>query len=142
MVDTQTAPTRTDVTRRRFLAATASAVIAGAGFAISGGMKPEIAYAETSAEVRAQANEVLAKLEKLQADLDIKSNTYYQCKAEEEEAERLMADAQRRIDEAQAKIDKLKAQIDTVKNVRRCPNCGKAQDSAGRFCAACGAAMP
>ena len=113
MVDTQTASTRTDVTRRRFLAATASAVIAGAGFAISGGMKPEIAYAETSAEVRAQANEVLAKLEKLQADLDIKSNTYYQCKAEEEEAERLMADAQRRIDEAQAKIDKLKARLAT-----------------------------
>ena len=111
MAETQNA-IHSEVTRRNFIAAVATATLAGAGFACLG-TKPEIAYAETSAEVRAQANQVLAKLQKLQEDLDIKSNDYFQAKAEEEEAEAKMADAQRRIDEAQAKIDKLKARLAT-----------------------------
>ncbi len=113
MASTEVQTTHSEVTRRRFIAATAAVTLAGAGFACMGSIKPQIAYAETSAEVRAQANAVLAKLQKLQEDLDIKSNTYFQCKAEEEEAEAKMADAQRRIDEAQAKIDKLKARLST-----------------------------
>ena len=113
MSKTLTICTHTDVSRRRFIAAVAAAALSGGGFAATRFFSPDIAYAETSAEVRAQANEVLAKLERLQAELDIKSNIYFQALAEEQEAEEKMADAQRRIDETQAKIDKLKARLAT-----------------------------
>ena len=104
------------VSRRNVIAAYGAALIAGsavATFANSLFWRPQSAWAETSAEVRAQANAVLARLEELQNTLDILANNYDQAQAEEREAEEKMADAQRRIDEAQAKIDKLKARMST-----------------------------
>ena len=73
--------------RRRFIAAVAGATLAGGGFALTKFFQPEIALAETSQEVRAKANEVLARLEKLQDDLDVKATAYQEALAEEEEAE-------------------------------------------------------
>ncbi len=109
----ETYNTHTDVSRRRFIATVAAAALAGGGFAVFGPTHPKIAYAETSAEVRAQANAVLAELEVLQDDLDIKANQYMDALAEEEAAEAAVEDAQRRIEETQAKIDKLKARLAT-----------------------------
>lgn len=99
-------------TRRKFFVRAAAVAAVTCGFA-SSIMHPRFALAETSAEVREQANQVLAQLQELQDDLDIKSNNYQEALAEEEAARALMEDAQRRIDEAQAKIDKLKTRLAT-----------------------------
>ena len=116
MTEQLSIPAHSEVSRRRFIAAVAAAALSGGGFAFFGPIRAQIAYAETSAEVRAEANKVLAKLDELQNELDIKSNIYFQALAEEQEAEERMADAQRRIDETQEKIDKLKARL--AKRVR------------------------
>ena len=107
------AKTHSALSRRRFVAAVAAATLTGGGFALTKFFQPPIALAETSAEVRAKANEVLARLQTLQDDLDIKANAYQDALAEEEAAEAAVADAQRRIEETQAKIDKLKARLAT-----------------------------
>ena len=105
--------THTEVSRRRFLAAVATIALSGGGVAAHQALSPHAAWGETSAEVFAEAQRVLDRIEELEALLDIQSNEYYQALAEEEEAEAKMADAQRRIDEAQAKIEKLKARMAT-----------------------------
>lgn len=99
------------VSRRHLFAGLGAALLSGS----AAGMwlwAPK-AYAETSAEVRAQANEVLERLQALQEDLDIKSNAYFQALEEEETAIGLMEDAMRRIQECEDEILKLKHRLAT-----------------------------
>lgn len=105
--------THSEVSRRRFIAAVAAAALSGGGFATAFNTRPNIALADTWQEVRAEANKVLAELDALQDQLDIKANEYMDAVAEEEAAEEAVADAQRRIEETQAKIDRLKQRLAT-----------------------------
>ena len=83
-------------TQKRAIIAAVMAVILLVGL-----MVPTVsAYAEpTSAEKRAEAQQVLSQLEEMQVKLDEASNNYYAALEAQEEAEAKVVEAQAKVDE-------------------------------------------
>lgn len=99
------------ISRRSFIAAGA---LAGAGAVATGSLaSPVEAFAVTSAEKRAEAQQALEKLSTLEEQLDEAAAEYGEALAEQEAAQAKMDDAQLRIDEANEQIAELQQQLGT-----------------------------
>ena len=85
------------ISRRIFLGGAAAM---GAALALD----PAQAFAVTSAEKQAEADEVRNQLISLQADLETAANTYYEAEEKREAAETAMNDAQSEIDQTSERI--------------------------------------
>ena len=95
-------------TQKRAIIAAVMAVILLVGLMI-----PTVsAYAEpTSAEKRAEAQQVLSQLEEMQVKLDEASNNYYAALEAQEEAEAKVVEAQAKVDEKTKEIEGYQEQL-------------------------------
>ena len=95
-------------TQKRAIIAAVMAVILLVGL-----MVPTVsAYAEpTSAEKRAEAQQVLSQLEEMQVKLDEASNNYYAALEAQEEAEAKVVEAQAKVDEKTKEIEGYQEQL-------------------------------
>lgn len=92
------------VSRRVFLGAAAALGVVVA-------VDPAKAFAVTSAEKQAEADEVRNQLVSLQADLENAANTYYQAEEKRQAAEQAMVDAQKEIDETSVRITQIQDRL-------------------------------
>lgn len=99
------------ISRRSFMA---TGALAGAGAIAAGAFtSPTKAYAVTSAQKRAEAQQALEKLGTLEEQLDEASADYGEALLEQETAQAKMDEAQAKIDEANEQIANLQDQLGT-----------------------------
>ena len=99
------------ISRRSFI--TAGAVAGATAIAAGSLTSPVEAYAVTSAQKRAEAQQALEKLGTLEEQLDEASADYGEALFEQESAQAKMDEAQERIDEANEQIESLQEQLGT-----------------------------
>lgn len=96
-----------DISRRAFVGCAATATAAVALTAAN----PLQAHAVTAAEKKAEAEEMMSKLNVMQGKLEEASAAYEEAMGRREEAQQKMTDAQNRIDEASERISDLQEQL-------------------------------
>ena len=100
------------LSRRNFLGLTAAATVTTAlSSTVLGLLQPGFAYAVTSAEKQAEADEVKRRLDDYYATLDYLSNVYYEAMDAHDKAVELMGEAQARIDAALDRQNYLQEQL-------------------------------
>lgn len=98
--------------------------------------------AQKAAEIARLHHQVNVKQNEFDAIFTKIGQLYYDARKSENIDTAEMDSLCARIDELAAQIADIKLKIDEIRQIRRCTQCGCAQNSESRFCASCGAKLP